>query len=70
MQYRLACASTLVTHVTYQTEGGAAGLRQGAGTRELGAELRPHFQKVLWARPRATRRASREVYLLGLSRRS
>jgi 23S rRNA (uridine2552-2'-O)-methyltransferase len=43
-------------------------LLQGAGTQEFGLELREFFT-VKWARPKATRSESKEVFLLGLKRR-
>jgi 23S rRNA (uridine2552-2'-O)-methyltransferase len=45
-------------------------LLQGPGTQEFAAELRPHFTKVAWHRPKATRSESKEVFLLGLKRKS
>lgn len=44
-------------------------LESGA-TRTLAAALRPHFGKVTWVTPRATRRESREVFLVCLRRRA
>ena len=38
-------------------------LESGA-TRTLAAALRPHFGKVAWVTPKATRRESREVFLV------
>ena len=43
---------------------------QGAGSQEFAQQLRQHFNKVAWARPAATRSESREIYLLGLGRKS
>lgn len=45
-------------------------LLQGAGSQEFAQQLRKHFDKVAWARPAATRSESREIYLLGLGRKS
>ncbi|KAK9843201.1 hypothetical protein WJX74_008578 [Apatococcus lobatus] len=44
-------------------------LLQGSGSQEFAKQLRPQFRKVLWMRPEASRRASREMYVLGLGRR-
>ena len=44
-------------------------LLQGPGTQEFASELKPHFEKVAWHRPKATRSESKEVFLLGLKRR-
>ena len=44
-------------------------LESGA-TRTLAAALRPHFGKVAWVTPKATRRESREVFLVCLRRRA
>lgn len=46
-----------------------AGLVQGSGSQELAAQLRAHFQKVHLVRPKATRKESREIYILGRSRK-
>jgi 23S rRNA (uridine2552-2'-O)-methyltransferase len=42
---------------------------QGEGTQEFAAELKVEFEKVAWVRPSATRKESKEVFLLGLKRR-
>jgi 23S rRNA U2552 (ribose-2'-O)-methylase RlmE/FtsJ len=42
---------------------------QGEGTQEFAAELKVEFEKVVWVRPSATRKESKEVFLLGLKRR-
>ena len=43
---------------------------EGGATRNLAAALRPHFGKVAWVTPKATRRESREVFLVCLRRRA
>ena len=42
---------------------------QGRGSQELLARFEPHFERAAWFRPRATRRASREVYAVFRGRR-
>lgn len=44
-------------------------LLQGPGTVEFGQQARPYFDRLVWHRPKATRRESKEVYLLGLGRK-
>jgi len=44
-------------------------LLQGPGTQEFAQELRGHFGKVAWHRPKATRSESKEVFLLGLKKK-
>ena len=44
-------------------------LLQGPGTQEFAQELREHFNKVSWHRPKATRSESKEVFLLGLKKK-
>ena len=44
-------------------------LLQGSGSELFAKQLQPHFKKVAWMQPEASRRASREMYLLGLRRR-
>ena len=44
-------------------------LESGA-TRTLAAALRPHFGNVAWVTPKATRRESREVFLVCLKRKA
>ena len=39
-------------------------LLEGAGTQDWAATLRPHFRKLAYMRPRATRTRSKEVYLV------
>ena len=39
----------------------------GPGIKELERELKPHFKKVIFARPKATRHSSSEVYVIGKS---
>lgn len=41
---------------------------EGGATRDLAAALRLHFGKVAWVTPKATRRESREVFLVCLKR--
>lgn len=45
-------------------------LLQGPGTPEFAQDIRQHFEKVAWQRPKATRKESKEVYLIGLGRRA
>jgi len=45
-------------------------LLEGEGTQGFVKRLRPAFAKVHYARPAATRSESREVYLVGLGRRT
>lgn len=47
----------------------AAKALESEATRGVEAELRPHFRKLVRARPPATRAASREIYLVGLGRK-
>lgn len=42
---------------------------QGQGTQEFAQELKTHFNKVAWHRPKATRSESKEVFLLGISKK-
>ena len=44
-------------------------LLQGAGSQDLHVELKRYFEKVHWVQPKATRRESREMYLVGIRRR-
>lgn len=44
-------------------------LEGGSGRRELGDACAGRFTRVLWARPKATRASSREVFLVGLGLR-
>lgn len=44
-------------------------LLQGTGSQELAKQLQRHFAKVSWVQPEATRQESREMYLVGLSRK-
>lgn len=44
-------------------------LLQGPGTQEFGQELRQHFGKVAWHRPKATRSESKEVFLIGMKKK-
>ncbi len=46
-----------------------AKLLQGAGSEDLVRELRPHFKKVSWMQPKATRSASREMFVVALGRK-
>ena len=46
-----------------------AKLLQGAGSEDLVRELRPHFKKVAWMQPAATRSESREMFVVALGRR-
>lgn len=39
-------------------------LFQGAGVETYAARLRPHFKRLQWRKPKASRPQSREVYLL------
>ena len=44
-------------------------LLEGGDTRALAARLRAHFARVAWVTPAATRRHSREVFLVCVGRR-
>lgn len=44
-------------------------LLEGAGIQELRRQLRPHFERLLNVRPKATRPESKEVYVVGLGRK-
>ena len=62
--------NTMVEHGLLLPGGNlAVKLLQGSGSEQLAKLLRPHFHKVAWARPKATRSESREVYLVGLQRK-
>ncbi len=52
-------------------EGGSLVLKvlEGGGTAALAARLRQHFANVAWVTPSATRKESREVFLVCLKRR-
>lgn len=43
-------------------------LLEGPGFQELREQLRPCFQKLHNVRPKATRKESKELYLVGLGR--
>lgn len=44
-------------------------LLQGQGTQEFAQEIKQYFGKVAWHRPKATRKESKEVFLIGLNRK-
>jgi len=44
-------------------------LLQGAGTQDFANELKDHFGRVAWHRPKATRSESKEVFLIGLKKK-
>ncbi|KDD73322.1 hypothetical protein H632_c2303p0 [Helicosporidium sp. ATCC 50920] len=44
-------------------------LLQGPGTLEFAAVLKRRFKKMAWQRPKATRKESKEVFLVGLERK-
>jgi hypothetical protein len=62
----------MVSHRGVLQRGGnlVVKLLEGEGTRQFAAQLKSAFEKVQYARPAATRQESREVYLVGLGRRT
>jgi hypothetical protein len=43
-------------------------LLQGAGSDDFHLRLRPHFRRLAWVQPKATRPESREMYVVGVQR--
>lgn len=78
----LELARTAFEIATWRDEGNSEGLQllkpggnlvmkllQGAGTQDFATEIKDHFGRVAWHRPKATRSESKEVFLIGLKKK-